>query len=163
MDGVHSASVMGNWARGLGTVTLELALRARDWYLLAFLACRREKRRESDGAWNPARCVRRFERMGPVTFILSLAAEGRGGTAAAVLIYAVLALLVAGGGALIAVNIRKLVNDWPRMKPRHNVDVAFVQIYLGVVLLTLAWIIATDPSQKFREARSPVMVSPDAR
>jgi hypothetical protein len=103
------------------------------------------------------------ERMDPATHILSLAAEAGGDTATTVLIYVMLAVLVACGGALIAVNTRKLMNDWPRMKPRHNVDVAFVQIYLGVVLLTLAWIIATDPSQKFREARSPVVVSPDAR
>jgi hypothetical protein len=34
--------------------------------------------------------------------------------------------------------VSRLAEDWPRLKPQHNVDVAFAQIGLGVAALTLA-------------------------
>jgi hypothetical protein len=74
---------------------------------------------------------------------------------------AVVILLAAGGLGLIGVNGRKLASDWPRPKPRHNVDLAWIQVYLGLALLVIAWIVATDPARKLIEP-TPQMVSPDA-
>ena len=64
---------------------------------------------------------------------------------------AVLALAI-GGLVLITLNARKLIADWPRLKPLHNVDLAWVQIYFGCVLLVVAWFIATDPAHKLTES-----------
>lgn len=63
-------------------------------------------------------------------------------------------LLVAGGLVLIVVNGRKLLSDWPRPKPVHNVDLAWIQVYIGAALIVLAWIYATDPTRKLREPTS---------
>lgn len=35
--------------------------------------------------------------------------------------------------------VARMVADWPRMKPQHNVDLAFIQIGVGVVILTVAF------------------------
>jgi len=53
-------------------------------------------------------------------------------------------LFVAIGLLLIAINAKKLLGDWRRMKPRHNVDLAFIQIILGVILLAVAWYVGRD-------------------
>jgi len=34
--------------------------------------------------------------------------------------------------------IGRLAEDWPRLKPKHDVDLAFIQIGVGVVVLTFA-------------------------
>jgi hypothetical protein len=46
--------------------------------------------------------------------------------------------LTAAGLGLIAFNAARLVSDWHRMKPRYNVDWAFIQIIAGVILIALA-------------------------
>jgi drug/metabolite transporter (DMT)-like permease len=48
-----------------------------------------------------------------------------------------LALIIAGM-AIVIPAARRLISDWPRMKPRHNVDVAFVQIMFGIAMLWVA-------------------------
>jgi uncharacterized membrane protein len=47
------------------------------------------------------------------------------------------ALIVAGITTAFPA-IARLVDDWPRLKPQHNVDVAFLQIGIAVVVLTVA-------------------------
>ena len=34
--------------------------------------------------------------------------------------------------------VLRLAEDWPRMKPKHNVELAFAQIFLGVAALAIA-------------------------
>jgi drug/metabolite transporter (DMT)-like permease len=46
--------------------------------------------------------------------------------------------LIAAGMAIVIPAARRLISDWPRMKPRHNVDVAFVQIIFGISILWVA-------------------------
>jgi uncharacterized membrane protein len=46
-------------------------------------------------------------------------------------------LIVAGMVTAFPAVVR-LVDDWPRLKPQHNVDVAFLQIGVAVVVLTIA-------------------------
>jgi hypothetical protein len=53
--------------------------------------------------------------------------------------------LIALGLALIVINAIKLVSDWRRMKPKHNVDLAFIQIILGIILLAVAWYLNRGP------------------
>lgn len=50
-------------------------------------------------------------------------------------------LLVIYGVVLIAYNTRRLMGDWQRTRVRHSVDLAFVQIYLGLVLIGVAWFV----------------------
>ena len=33
-----------------------------------------------------------------------------------------------------------MVDDWPRLKPQYNVDLAFIQIGIGVAILTVAFL-----------------------
>lgn len=49
------------------------------------------------------------------------------------------------GVALIVLNASTLAGDWRRMKPKHNVDLAFIQIILGVILLAVAWYLNRGP------------------
>jgi hypothetical protein len=70
-------------------------------------------------------------------------------------------LLALTGLVLIVINARKLISDWPRLKPVHNVDVAWVQIYLGLVLIGVAWVIATRPGQALNESTT-FYLSPNA-
>lgn len=51
------------------------------------------------------------------------------------------ALLLLYGVALIALNLRRLFADWKRTRVRHSVDAAFIQIYLGLVLIGVAWFV----------------------
>ena len=46
--------------------------------------------------------------------------------------------MIVGGIAITLPAVLRLAEDWPRMKPRHNVDLAFGQIGLGVAVLSLA-------------------------
>jgi len=46
--------------------------------------------------------------------------------------------LTAAGLGLIAFNAARLVSDWQRMKPRYNVDWAFIQIIAGMIFIALA-------------------------
>jgi uncharacterized membrane protein len=46
--------------------------------------------------------------------------------------------LIVAGMATAFPAIARLVDDWPRLKPQHNVDVAFLQIGVAVVVLTIA-------------------------
>ncbi len=64
------------------------------------------------------------------------------GTLALVLVFA------AAGLALVFFNGRKLIRDWPLPKPRHNVDLAWIQVYVGLAALVVAWFLATDPARK---------------
>ncbi|HVU35003.1 MAG TPA: hypothetical protein VHE61_16330 [Opitutaceae bacterium] len=61
------------------------------------------------------------------------------------------ALLLLGGITLVVFNARKLISDWPRPKPRHNVDLAWIQVYLGLALIVVAWFIGADPARALRE------------
>lgn len=72
-------------------------------------------------------------------------------------------LLVACGLVLIVFNGRKLLSDWPRPKPVHNVDLAWIQVYIGAALIVLAWIFATDPTRKLREPTSFTPTTEEAR
>ncbi len=72
------------------------------------------------------------------------------------------ALLTLVGVVLIALNARKLISDWPRLTPVHNVDTAWVQIYLGLALLVVAWFIVTDPARTLREQSTQIVVNPEA-
>ncbi len=71
--------------------------------------------------------------------------------------------LAAVGLVLVVLNGRKLLSDWPRQKPVHNVDLAWIQVYLGVALIVLAWMVATDPTRKLREPTSFTPTSEEAR
>jgi hypothetical protein len=55
-------------------------------------------------------------------------------------------VLIAIGLLLIGVNAKHLVGDWHRMKPRHNVDWAFIQIIFGVILIVAAWYVGRSPT-----------------
>jgi len=46
--------------------------------------------------------------------------------------------MIVVGIAITLPAVFRLAEDWPRMKPRHNVDLAFVQIGLGVAVLSIA-------------------------
>lgn len=46
--------------------------------------------------------------------------------------------LLVAGVAMIIPATRRLAEDWPRLKPIHNTDVAFLQIMLGVVMIGVA-------------------------
>jgi hypothetical protein len=70
-------------------------------------------------------------------------------------------LLSLGGLAVIVHNGRKLISDWPRPKPRHNVDRAWIQVYLGLAALVIAWIAATNPAHALFEP-APMPVSGEA-
>lgn len=63
----------------------------------------------------------------------------------------IIALLVIAGVVLVAINAVKLISDWPRPKPRHNVDLAWIQVYFGLALLGAAWYFAADPARQLQE------------
>ncbi|PTX91719.1 hypothetical protein [Opitutus sp. ER46] len=69
--------------------------------------------------------------------------------------------LTVGGLALIGVNGRKLLSDWPRPKPVHNVDLAWIQVYLGLALLVVAYLVVTDPARVLFEP-TPTPVAAEA-
>lgn len=70
---------------------------------------------------------------------------------------AIVGLLVVGGLVLLVINGRKLISDWPRPKPVHNVDLAWIQVYLGLGLLVVAWVIGRNPARVlFEPAGTPV-------
>src|SRR2546430_1553070 len=46
--------------------------------------------------------------------------------------------MIIAGIALALPAVIRVADDWPRMKPQHNVDLAFIQIGGAVVILTVA-------------------------
>lgn len=75
--------------------------------------------------------------------------------------FVVVALLVVAGATLIVLSARKLIEDWPRLKPVHNVDRLWVQVYVGLTLFVIAWFLATDPTHKLREKVPSMPLPPD--
>ena len=69
-------------------------------------------------------------------------------------------LLVLAGLTSVIINGRKLISDWPRPKPRHNVDVAWIQVYLGVAAVLVAWALVRNPAHWLFEP-IPQVVSGD--
>ena len=59
-------------------------------------------------------------------------------------------VLLLYGVALIAFNTRRLLADWKRSRVRHNVDLAFIQIYLGAVLIGVAGAISLGVAARGR-------------
>jgi uncharacterized membrane protein len=49
--------------------------------------------------------------------------------------------LIVTGVAIAWPAVMRIVEDWPRMKPRYNVDLAFVQIGLGIAILVAAFML----------------------
>lgn len=74
---------------------------------------------------------------------------------------AIAAVLVLAGLVLIVLNARKLISDWPRLKPIHNVDVAWVKIYFGLTLVLAAWYIVGNPAKILSDRITPVMMNED--
>lgn len=70
-------------------------------------------------------------------------------------------VLSIGGLLLVVLNGRKLISDWPRPKPVHNVDLAWIQVYFGIACLVVAWIVATDPARKLFDP-TPTMATPES-
>jgi MFS family permease len=54
------------------------------------------------------------------------------------------ALILAGIGIVVPALLR-LIDDWPRLKPVHNVDRAFAQVMLGLIVLSLAGVLGGRP------------------
>ena len=50
--------------------------------------------------------------------------------------------LIVAGVALAMPAMWRLVDDWPRAKPQHSLDVAFTHIALAVVVLCIALLIS---------------------
>jgi 4-hydroxybenzoate polyprenyltransferase len=46
--------------------------------------------------------------------------------------------LILIGLVIVVPATLRLASDWPRMKPQHNVDLAFVQIAVGIAVLWVA-------------------------
>lgn len=70
------------------------------------------------------------------------------------------AVLVIAGLGLVIWNGRKLISDWPRPKPRHNVDVAWIQVYVGLAALVLAWILIRNPARLLFEPTPQLVAAP---
>ncbi len=73
----------------------------------------------------------------------------------------IITALAVGGLSLVVFNGRKLISDWPRPKPVHNVDLAWIQVYLGLAMIVAAWFIFDDPSRVLREP-TPTPITADA-
>lgn len=73
----------------------------------------------------------------------------------------IVAVLAVSGVALVILNGRKLISDWPRPRPVHNVDAAWIKVYLGLGLICAAWFIARDPLQKLREPTPLPVAAPE--
>ncbi len=71
-------------------------------------------------------------------------------------------VLAAAGVGLVVYNGRKLVSDWPRPKPRHNVDLAWIQVYFGLAAVALAWVVVRDPARALLEPTPQVMSAESA-
>ena len=72
------------------------------------------------------------------------------------------ALILAGIGIVVPALLR-LIDDWPRLKPVHNVDRAFAQVMLGLMILSLAGALGGRPEtflEPFARER-PNRVAPD--
>lgn len=64
-------------------------------------------------------------------------------------------LLLLYGVVLIVFNGRRLISDWKRTRTRHSVDLAFIQVYLGIVLICIAWFVGRGfDISAFEEAAS---------
>lgn len=60
--------------------------------------------------------------------------------------------------------LERLAADWSRLKPQHSVDLAFVQIMLGIVVLGVACVIGGRPLSTFRTLAQPtpqLLAAPD--
>lgn len=47
-------------------------------------------------------------------------------------------ILIVAGMVIAWPAVVRLADDWPRLKPRHNVDLAFAQIGFSMVVLVVA-------------------------
>ena len=65
-----------------------------------------------------------------------------------------LGLILVGIATMLPAG-RRLIEDWPRMKPRHNVDLAFVQIGFGVVVLCIACLMGGRAAAFFAPLTEP--------
>ena len=67
-----------------------------------------------------------------------------------------LGLVVLVGGIAIVVHAAlRLAEDWPRLKPVHDVDLAFVQVVAGIGVLALAFVLGGRPGAYFRPLLEP--------
>lgn len=60
--------------------------------------------------------------------------------------------------------VRRLLDDWPRLKPEHSVDLAFLQVTLGVVVLAFACVMGGRLDASIARLRDPTpnwLASPD--
>jgi hypothetical protein len=73
------------------------------------------------------------------------------------------AIFIFAGLALITINARKLISDWPRLKPVHNVDAAWIKVYLGLTLIGIAWYLVGDPGRTWREQSTVIQMNPEGR
>jgi hypothetical protein len=63
--------------------------------------------------------------------------------------------LIVAGLALVVPAVRRLASDWPRMKPQHNTDLAFVQVAFGCAVLALACFLGGRPDAFFAPLFNP--------
>lgn len=68
-----------------------------------------------------------------------------------------------GGCSLIVVGMSlawpalvRLAEDWPRLKPQHNVDLAFVQIGLSIAVLIIACMMGGRFAARFAPLVDPM-------
>jgi uncharacterized membrane protein len=74
-------------------------------------------------------------------------------------------LLIVAGLAIAVPAILRLIEDWPRLKPEHSVDLAFVQIALAVAVLSLACVLGGRPEAFLLPLFKPTpqsLAAPDA-
>jgi hypothetical protein len=64
------------------------------------------------------------------------------------------ALILAGMAVVVSAGLR-LASDWPRLKPLHDTDVAFLQIGAGLAILTLAALLGGRPYALFAPLIDP--------
>jgi hypothetical protein len=71
------------------------------------------------------------------------------------------ALILAGMAMVVSAALR-LASDWPRLKPLHNTDLAFVQVGAGLAILTIAALLGGRTDAVFAPLVNPTpqIVSP---
>jgi hypothetical protein len=63
--------------------------------------------------------------------------------------------VLVGGIATVVHAALRLAEDWPRLKPVHDIDLAFVQIAAGIGVLMLACVLGGRPGAYFRPFLEP--------
>lgn len=73
------------------------------------------------------------------------------------------ALIISGMGIVLPA-LRRLADDWSRLKPEHSVDLAFLQVSLGVGVLVCACVMGGRLDASIARLRDPTpnwLASPD--